>query len=358
MAAPDFTNARLDWDPDAYQRASVLGGVPGLLAQFDVSAEIVLEGMPLDSTIFSKPDLFLPYSWVVRILANCATATRCPHFGLLLGTRTDYRALGPPGQWIANAPDLQTAITGFEALQSLNSRGATVYLRRAGSDFILGYGAYDHTAAPHEQAYAMSVGMSASVIKSVTGGVARPSEVLFSFRRPKNVAPYLSFFDAPVRFDQYETGLILSERALKAPIIGSKIANFAFWRAKALELAPHSVTPWSDSVRHALRPLLLDRRISARAAASLLAVDVRTLSRRLAGEGAHFQTILDGVRYTVARELLAVTDLRVGDIAMALAYATHGAFVVAFRRWAGVSPIEWRERLCERRRVAASATVS
>lgn len=337
LAAP-----QLEWDADAYQRASVLAGVPALLAEFGVPAERALDGLPLDPSVFAEPDRYLPFAWVTRILGNCAEASRRPHFGLLLGARASALNLGAPGRWLADAPDLLTAITGFQSLQPTNSRGAAVYLRRAGEDYILGYGVYDRTAAAVEQAYAYTLALAFNIVRELTGEAARPSEVMFSFRRPADASHYAALFGAPVRFDQFESGLVLPAAALKAPIPGSKVANFDFWRAKALEIAPRSGTPWTAEVRHALRPLLLGGAISAPAAAALLSIDARTLSRRLAAEGTSFRRTLDDVRHAFARELLAITDLEIADIALALAYATHGAFDVAFRRWSGVSPSAWR----------------
>jgi len=51
---------------------------------------------------------------------------------------------------------------------------------------------------------------------------------------------------------------------------------------------------------------------------------------------------MDEVRFAMARELLTVTDLEIGDIAKALSYSAHSPFVDAFRRWSGPTPSEWR----------------
>jgi AraC-like DNA-binding protein len=241
------------------------------------------------------------------------------------------------------APDVETALSGFKALQPSNSRGASVYLRRAGADVVFGYGIYDRTATDQAQAYAMAMAVAVNVLRGLTEGAMSPSEVLFSFRAPKNSAPFRAFFGAPLRFDQYETGIVLSQQALKTPIKGSGKADLEFWRQRALAIAPPSRTFWTDRVRHTLRPLLLEGKASAPGVAARLGLDVRTLSRRLEGEGRRFQEILDDVRFAAARELLALTELHVGDIADALSYATQGAFVVAFRRWAGLSPSGWRK---------------
>ena len=107
-------------------------------------------------------------------------------------------------------------------------------------------------------------------------------------------------------------------------------------------MTPPSDKVWTDRVRHALRPLLLREEPTSFERAAYLKMNVRTLSRRLAAEGTSFQKLLDGVRFAMARELLTVTDLEIGDIAKALSYSAHSPFVDALRRWSGVMPSDWR----------------
>jgi len=55
-------------------------------------------------------------------------------------------------------------------------------------------------------------------------------------------------------------------------------------------------------------------------------VDYVVIGTILEAEATSFQRILDDIRYTVARELLTVTDLPIGDIAETLAYSAHAPF--------------------------------
>jgi AraC-like DNA-binding protein len=74
----------------------------------------------------------------------------------------------------------------------------------------------------------------------------------------------------------------------------------------------------------------------------MLAMHRRTLNRRLKAHGMTFQQILDQVRYEVARELLADTEIAVNNIAAALGYTSISPFVRSFRRWSGTTPGRWR----------------
>ncbi|MGH8853481.1 MAG: helix-turn-helix transcriptional regulator, partial [Telluria sp.] len=82
------------------------------------------------------------------------------------------------------------------------------------------------------------------------------------------------------------------------------------------------------------------------AVAGRLGMSSRTLQRKLAGAGASFQQLLDGVRYDLARDYLRRRELSLVDIAFLLGYQEQSAFSHAFREWSGTNPGAWRER-CE-----------
>lgn len=336
------TNIRYAEGPS--RRIGPLLDIPSLLGEFSVSLEMVLvASLLIEPTAFSDPAQRVPYSAVGQLLRRCAEAADCPHFGLLLGSRHNHRCLGALGLWMQNAPDLKAALSGFTRLQGGNSRGGVAYLQRYNEAVFLGYGIYDRNAVAHEHIYALVTALAFNILKALTRGAVRPAEVLFSFRRPRDTKPYSDFFGAPLRFDQPESGLVLTLPALATPIPSARPDEFQTLRRLVESAVPVSDRPWTDRVRRAIRPLLLRGEPTGVSLAAHLGVHLRTLSRRLADEGVNFQHILDDVRYTMARELLAVTDLRIGDIAEALSYSAHAAFVDAFRRWSGVTPTTWRE---------------
>jgi AraC-like DNA-binding protein len=82
--------------------------------------------------------------------------------------------------------------------------------------------------------------------------------------------------------------------------------------------------------------------LTLHAVATALAVTRRTLTRRLAEEGASFRQILDEVRCDFACALLQDRSLSIGDIAFFLQYSEPAAFHRSFRRWTGQTPLTFR----------------
>lgn len=328
---------------DAPQRISSLVGLPALLKEFRVPLADVLNGFPVSPEAFEDGENRIPYGLVCQILEKAAEVTGCPHFGLLLGSRFDHRCMGLAGRWMQNAPTLEAALSGFIALQSSATRGATAYLHRTGEDCILGYGAFDRSALGYVQNYLTVVPVGFNTIMALTGRKAVVTEILFSFRRPKDCRPYTDFFRVPVHFDQIQTGIVMTRSSLTLPVTDASPVRFAEMLRLAAAVMPPSDTVWSDKVRRLLRSSLLRGETRASEIAAALDVHPRALRRHLAAEGTTFKDVLGEVRLGAAQELLAVTDMSAGDIASALSYANQPAFNDAFRRWCGVTPQQWRK---------------
>jgi len=73
-----------------------------------------------------------------------------------------------------------------------------------------------------------------------------------------------------------------------------------------------------------------------------LGIHKRTLNRRLAENDTSFARVLAEVRFQIARQLLADTDLPLVDIAATLNYTDTSTFSRAFRAWAQMPPSKWR----------------
>jgi AraC-like DNA-binding protein len=323
---------------------ALLVGIPALLRDHGVPLAPLLDVVPVAPDVFDNPEKRIPYVVGVRLLDAATHLSRCPHFGLLLGARYDHRILGPAGEWMQNAPDLEAALTGFVAMQPAASRGATTFMHRLGEDIVLGYGAIDRDSGSSDQASAAVTAVAHNIVTRLTAGKACPTEVWLAMRRPADTSAYASFFGVPVRFDQPVTGLLLGRSALSQAIRGARRVDFEALQRRAAAMMPPTHQVWTDRLRRTLRPMLLVGQVSAEAAAARLSTSSRTLSRYLAREGTSFQGILDEIRFATACELLGRTDLPIGDVAQALSYATHGAFVGAFRRWSGLSPSAWRDQ--------------
>jgi AraC-like DNA-binding protein len=75
-----------------------------------------------------------------------------------------------------------------------------------------------------------------------------------------------------------------------------------------------------------------------------MGISVRSLQRVLAADGQTYKNVLEEVRCALAQSYLASGVPTLAEVAALLGYSDHTAFHRAFRRWTGVTPLEWRSR--------------
>ncbi|MBB3220956.1 AraC family transcriptional regulator [Pseudoduganella umbonata] len=166
----------------------------------------------------------------------------------------------------------------------------------------------------------------------------------FAFARPRHVDDYAFLFPGDVRFDAAMTSVCFSYADCAEPFKREKHELWAF-----LKRAPED---WTFTAFHrasiaARTRGYLEQRIgepvTIQDLARALHVSVRTLNRRFAGEGTHFQAVKDGLRRDIAVHRLANSNTAVAVLAFDLGFADATGFCRAFRQWTGSTPSDYRK---------------
>ncbi len=99
------------------------------------------------------------------------------------------------------------------------------------------------------------------------------------------------------------------------------------------------------ALKRALRTHLSEGYPDLDFAAQIMRMSVRTLQRNLARAGLTYSKVVEYARFEVAVELLKNPDLKIIEIAYALGYQDPSHFSRAFRRIAGQTPRQFREKV-------------
>ncbi|MBS0319386.1 MAG: AraC family transcriptional regulator [Proteobacteria bacterium] len=286
------------------------------------------------------PEARVPYASVVQALNDAAAETGCEHLGLLAGRMWSLADLGIVGELVANAPTVRDALRTLTVYQHLNSGGGMAFFVQRGNLYELGYAIYhpglSNTGAMYDALLAGGIGF----LREICGAAFVPSEVLMSHRKPAVATAYRNLFRVMPRFGVETSAIRFPATWLDRRIEGSNAIRYRDGVRQAERLGRG--TGLVQHVCRALRLLLLQGRNSGDDVAQMLMMHRRTLNRRLKEEGTTFQALLDGVRFEVAREMLATQTIPLDDISAALGYGGIGAFMRSFRRWTGTTPGRWR----------------
>lgn len=95
-------------------------------------------------------------------------------------------------------------------------------------------------------------------------------------------------------------------------------------------------------MRQLLKGLLTGDQHRIANVAHLVGTTPRTLQRALYRYGTSYQQLLNGARFDLAREKLMDGHLSITEVAYDIGFSEVASFSKAFRKWAGVSPREYR----------------
>jgi AraC-like DNA-binding protein len=314
------------------------------LDELGVEASAVLQQVGIDARILASASNRLPFDVVGRLLAACATASGCPHFGLLLGIRSGAEAAGVASDLARHAATVRDGLRQFIEHLHLHDRGGVAALNSSGTDYAeLSYFIHYRDTPGMRPFLDASMAVACCVMRSFLGPLWAPSEVTLAHVRPRHTGPYRAFFRAPLRFDAPYSALVFPAGDLDRPIAGSDPDERNRLSKLVAELEATRPSTTRERALEAISRMMMAMPPSGDRVAQAVGIGRRRLRERLAAEGTSVKQLLEEVRCELARQLLDESHMPIGDIASALHYSKPGAFSRAFKRWTGRTPRQWRK---------------
>lgn len=165
--------------------------------------------------------------------------------------------------------------------------------------------------------------------------------------RPSYGDQFEAFFGVPIHFNQPHYAMRIEQRVLDIPLEGA----FPSLHQQAQILAEQRLDKEArrqglafEVEEHISRdPSLLELGIEDMA--ERLGMHSRTLQRRLKEEDDSYLSVQARMRHRLACQWLGQGDLSIDDISARLGFSDRRAFTAAFKRWEGVTPSVWRDRV-------------
>jgi AraC-like DNA-binding protein len=203
--------------------------------------------------------------------------------------------------------------------------------------------------APHE-AMARFVqeyqsGILLSLHKSVTGNAFHLRSASFGFGVPADAVHYHSVLNCPIEFGAPHTELRFDRAWLEQRPLGAHAITFQLVQDTCREMLER-IGGGRGVVGEIYRHLLSSsgQFASLDEMAGYLDLHPRTLRRKIISEGMTYQEIVDEVRFKIASTYLTRTEMTHESISERLGFSDASSFRRAFKRWAGMSPNEFKGR--------------
>ncbi len=277
----------------------------------------------------------------VKFLEYAAEAMDDTVFGLHLAQQSNPREAGLLFYVVSAAKNFGEAWTLFARYCRIVNESARLKISRQPESVVV---EISFVGIPRHRARQITEFQFAVVLRifrELTGRDIRPIRVACAHVRNADLREIQRAFGCPVEFGAPSDQLEFSNETFALPLVTGDphlletLRPFCDEAARARHTASGSIRA---SVETEVQRLLPHGRANVETVAKGLALSVRTLSRKLSGEGTTFAEVVDELRRSLALEYLREPSFTLSQIAWLLGYESPTSFTHAFKRWTGRSP--------------------
>lgn len=321
-------------------------GVADMFASQGVDVPRLFRAAGLDIAQLDKPDARIGAEGVSQLWELAVAWTGNPALGMDPALTARFVNFDIVGHALMSSPNLRTGLHSLSHYLALISDAATFELVPQGQDSWLVLGHLGNTRRVPRQRQEYGLLTLLTLCRWLTRREVPALGADFIFSDPINVRPYRVAFDCPLRFNQPATRMLLAAADLDALLPSRNASMLALHERFITErlaslgnaLTSHRVTEEIIRRLHNGEPRRED-------IAGSLALTDRTLQRRLHAENTSFLQLLDETRRELARKYLADSRYSLGEVADLLGFVDQSNFFRACKRWFGMPPGQYRQRL-------------
>ena len=324
-------------------RASQLIHVTDTLERHGFSAERILGEAQLPMWHYCDPEDLIPTHHIFVLMNHAARSTGDPNFGLMVGAETTIATMGAFGRLVASSLTTYHAFATACGHLHLHTSASQTWLTEGDDEVWFCRSQFHGPEVGRWQMEQYVLMRLIEYVRMASGNSWRPAKICLQTREKPDRRLLRALGEPEVRIGQKLTGIAVPRALLGRPL--RQNAGAIQDRRRQEEALFRQGAPCLglvDTLRQLARTLLKEGLPQIGTMAGIAGLSVRSLQRRLAARGLTYSQLLDQARFQAARGLLEQSDIRITDIGMELGYADSAHFTRAFKRWAGVSPREYR----------------
>jgi AraC-like DNA-binding protein len=319
-----------------------LHSVVAFLASNGEPVEPLLDRAGLPSHCLDDPKTLVPTAALWRFRELAADGTGLPNLTLTAMERLELPELGTVGRAVAGGPTLLGMIRGFQRLARTESSTAIIDLvpRSTGDVFFsTRFALRQETGEWQAELYLLAWMLK---IVWLVDPKWRPGEIWCrADGTPHRLRAIESLATRP-RFNRPCIGFPIPLSMLALPRASRGSGDRPLETAEEFLWSTAPSGSAAGAVQQVIRAYADDDWLTLEQTADVLGTSLRTIQRDLSAEGTTFSEILEESRAESAASLLVETDASLSEIARRLGYSNLSNFNRAFRRWAAVSPRNFR----------------
>jgi len=322
--------------------AVVFQAATATLDDLGFSSEKVVERAGLPQYQFLEPQAKIPGVHLYRLYGRAARVIGEGGYGSFVPGHMPITEMSALGQAVQSAPTVYRAIDHLFRLYNSASSIARFWTVQNEEGILCLRRSLMPAGDGSRQMELASLSYMVQAVRLGAGSGWRPTRVFVERDPIPQMDRLESFAGLQILRNQGISGFAIPHFIAQRPMPSSASPEPIGARRFVGNGTPEELVA---SLRQVLRSLVRLGHPRLETVAELAGVHVRTLQRQLKEEGLSFRKVVDEARFLEARDLLGVEDVPLIDIAHELSYSDQAHFNHAFRRWAGVSPSQYRSDL-------------
>lgn len=299
-----------------------------------------------DVSTLNHPELKLAPNSFKQLVLLVRHKTGDPHLGIHTGELMQCGDMGLLGYMLISCRDYKEAAVKQQTYYQLCGNVCHFTLQKVADDMIYNWRILKGELEEIQQfIYEGLMAGTTSICQELSHQRLPLKSVSVKWTHPGDLTEYQRVFRSNLDFKQQSVGLSYDSKNLATiihsanPALLSRLENHAQECQRKLTVN----TPWSNRIT-----LFLSERIqhapSMETMARKLHVGKRTLQLKLKEEGTTYSELRDGVQFGFAKKYLQTDQYSVSEIGQLLGFSETSTFHRTFKRWAGVTPLTYRNQ--------------
>lgn len=300
------------------------------------------EHLKIPERLFEDPNTIHPANQLFAFAAGAARAADRSDLGLVAG-RNKIEDHGDFGLRVARSLTLHQALGVFCADALREYSKAFFWIERRGESTWFCRHKIDGEPDERRQVELYLVELMLQTVRMVAGVQWRPREIWLQTDEIAVLRDTATLAQLNVRFCSPILAIPVPRQLMSRTLPKSSRDRASVNEERGgSELSNLQVEDFVGSLDHVVRLYLGGSFPSIDEFSEAVGLSVRTLQRRLGDAGTTYTQLVDEVRARTALPLLEDPGILLTDIAFDLGYSHPSHFTRAFRRWAGVTPSDYR----------------
>jgi AraC-like DNA-binding protein len=312
------------------------------LLNLDVDADEVLRRCGMDPAQLYKPNLRTHFSAQPLFWEAAAELSGDPCIGLHLGEKMPVYKGQILEYLLLSSTTFGDGLKRVLSYQRLISDAMHGEVTESPTPYLTNYFSEHQYLTPH-LAEAMVVSLI-RFLQSVSDDKFKPTRICFTHAAKTNLEEYQRVFQCPVEFNTQQFKLYFDPKILdyRSPYAEPELLSMHVQSADQ-HMEQLEKRDLILEVRSQVGALLESGDITLERISHELSIRPRQLRHQLTLAGTSLQRIITQHRKSLSRRLLSQTDESIAEIVYLTGFSEPSTFYRAFKRWEGMTPIEYRQ---------------